>query len=512
MSQPYAKGGDRKKQALCKYFMRGNCTNPRCPYQHSKEAKSAAAVAVTNQQTGIMSTLLRLLFQKQQSNIYDSCTNTLNLTNLRACEDLKDVTTSINFNVMGFCDSLCGVIKETITTPPSILSIDDNNIQSPSHFFRAMEKHGIHVYVSAISARRNSIATTDFLQTLKGFSSLNEIALNDNPVVNIPDYRNIVKKALPQLAGLDMKSIDPMPLKLPWPVFPTDFDQGALAVLQFVEAFLHTDVNNAVEYYAAEATFSFVLSCQQAAFSNEKSAGEIAANATRSREVIKEVLSCQLRQKDMDHNIQKGVRSAALFRGRTMICGKLLEGLYHPSFAVSHELHPSPNIVMLGEGDSGVAIVSIHGKMTWTHRTCALVTITRNFSRTLQIVPNSGRWIIASDMLQLSPNSDDILLDCRCADRVSRASRKYGVDENVVKVVFGFCTNDWMVHQVLEDLKHCPMIVLEECAAVVGGDPTLGIAVARVATRRGLTAMESLSEFQSVSMDPSRVGELLPPQ
>jgi hypothetical protein len=217
----------------------------------------------------------------------------------------------------------------------------------------------------------------------------------------------------------------------------------------------------------------------------------------------------KVRQTDHDHNITKGVKTAAIFRGRTMACGKLSELLYPSEFTTAYSLHPHPQVSIIAHPP--VAVSSIHGVVQWTHNSQPSITITRNFVRTLCVTSDSsGRLLITNDMMELSCLDEEVLMDPRSSVRLQRYSRKYNVDVDVTSVVAQLATGDRDFCEMLEDLRGVPLAVLEECATFCGGDALMGVSLGRLVSRRHLTPLEAVEAFKSIGGDPSRLSEILP--
>jgi nuclear RNA export factor len=497
MSRPYTKSGSNK--APCKFFLRGQCRNKQCGFSHAKETASTASPA------NMMTAVLKLVFQKQHQTLYDVERNAVNLSCLRNCEDLNDVKSSIDFNTVAFCDAIASVIKASIVPPPSILAVDENEIKSLGHLFRSLEKYELHTHIVALSARKNKIVTTDFVNGLKSFSSLQELALNDNPVTDVDDYRAIIRRQLPLLVGLDMKSIDTDPLSLPWPAFPVPND-NCLPILHFVEAHSRAGMNQLPDFYCDDACFSLVLNSPQAALTAERDEH----SASIPKDVIRDIMACKLRQIDNDHNVIKGVKSQSMFRGRSMVCSKILECFYPQNFDVAMELHSCPQVTFI-EGETKLAVVTIHGHIMWRSQTCAMSIIRRRMSRTLTVLPPGadGRLLIANDLFAMfCADNEALLFDARGPQRLDRFSRRFDVHRSIVDETARTTLSDAELSTVLQQLRGVPLAVMEECASLVGGDAATAISVARLVLTKSLTPSQAVSAFDSIGRDNSRLTEL----
>ncbi|CCW60923.1 unnamed protein product [Phytomonas sp. EM1] len=464
MPQPYNKSNGKKTATKnystpCKYFQRGRCTNPRCPYLHVRASTDAATPGLnpkvettisSNVGVDIMKTMLRLFFEKQQNAIYNVEQGLLNLSHLGQHEDLRSVSSSINFNTKAFCKALCHCVHEICLPPPSALSLEGNSITTLSHLAAAMRDVGLDAALRVLSLAQNELETTEALRALRPFTHLVELRLAGNPIEERPEYRQGIIAEMPSLLVLDGTSTADPPLSLPWPqldgsAFPTAEEErggersgdivspleasyalvssSSLGVVEkSVLRFLHMNVFGPLEYdafssgrsrgnssvneladvYALQAALSLSLSCPEAAVATplKTSSGQ---NPSTDRTVIREIVGFRMRQTECDHNLTRGIRSPRVAVGRVRVCTQLEHWLYPPSFAVKHYVHSSMNVVNLGLGESyeGVVVATVHGVMAWCHRTTgprgknnsetnsdALV-ILRNFTRSFIIAPRS---------------------------------------------------------------------------------------------------------------------------
>lgn len=470
MSRPYKKGKGgggggaaiTKHNSPCKFFLRGNCSNQRCPYLHvrnqttirSAQHKDAAAQQ-SNGTVKVLSTMLKLFFEKQTQNIYDANSAMLNLSKLTAFEDLSSVASSINFNTRTFCVALCTCICELITPPPAILQLDDNSISGFHHFAKALEEAGLHTSLRALSLANNAITSSDVALELKHFTNLTEVNLVGNPCTTADDYKAKFKKYMPWLLGLDGASLAAPPLEMPWPRFfdPAEtaldladpagslvrrYDSTQKAILHFIQASvlnplemeptpgMLTGVDAVSDVYALNASFSLSLVSNDAAVSTpSRTAGGGVASA--QRDVVREIVGFRMRQTESNHNILLGLKSTTVAMGRTSVCAKLEHVLYPKNFVVGHYIHDSPDVAVLdnkGFGPNAVvgmkqplSVVTLHGVMLWRYRTTGsnadtehsallrdAIVIKRNFSRVLTVSSSEpGRWRIVNDMVTLYP-------------------------------------------------------------------------------------------------------------
>ncbi|CAM45460.1 conserved hypothetical protein [Leishmania braziliensis MHOM/BR/75/M2904] len=469
MSRPYKKskgaGGITKYNTPCKFFLRGSCSNQRCPYLHVRNqtvirstSHKEVAAQEGNGTVKVMSTMLKLFFEKQTQLIYNAETGMLNLSKLASYDDLSSVASSINFNTRTFCVALCTCIRELVSPPPAVLQLDRNELKGFHHLGKALEEAGLHASLRALSLAHNNITSTTIAQELKHFSNLTELSLVGNPVRENVDYKLNFKKCVPWLQGLDGESMAAPPLELPWPRFfdpkHTLTDEGSAAqgffssvrgydsiqkaLLHFIQSAvlnplemepapgLLTGVDAVSDVYALNATFTFSLVSTEAAVSTpSRTAGGSAAST--QRDVVREIVGFRMRQTESNHNVLLGLKSTTVAVGRTSVCAKLEHVLYPKNFVVGHYIHESPDVAVLdnkGFGPNAIvgmkqplSVITLHGVMLWRYRTTgsdadvqhasllrdALV-IKRNFSRVITVSSTEpDRWHIVNDMVTLFP-------------------------------------------------------------------------------------------------------------
>lgn len=463
MPNPYKKnkgiGKQGKQSTPCKYYLRGKCSNAHCPYLHSKTANHSVLKKEDEKDkslsTSVMSTMLKLFFEKQQTVIYNAENGMLNLNCLTQYSDLQSVATSINFQTQIFCQALCKCIA-LISPPPSAISMNENNITSFYHMAKAMEEENIHVTTRALSLAENKIADIHVAVELKKFSNLAEVDLSGNPVTQLEHYRKTFKKQLPWLLGLDRMELTVPPLTLPWPHFkdpvavdpqnnPAAYDDTQKHILQFVQqSILNTletepgsgqpsGVDAVSDHYALNASLTFCLTCPEASVSTPSRTVGGGKGVTNNNDVVREIVAFRLRQTEDNHNLIHGNKAQKVAMGRTQVCARLERWLYPKQFVVGHFIHSSPNVVVLDNHGCGpdmvvgikepVSVVTLHGVMMWRFRNAGpssnnsnktaqvtdlkdAIVIKRNFARTLTIsMTEAGRWHIVNDFVQLAPFS-----------------------------------------------------------------------------------------------------------
>ncbi|KAG5501521.1 hypothetical protein JKF63_03350 [Porcisia hertigi] len=469
MSRPYKAGkgavGTSKYNTPCKFFLRGSCSNKHCPYLHVRNQTAIRSVGhkevAAQQGSGtvkVMSTMLKLFFEKQMQIIYNVDAGMLNLSQLTSFEDLSSVASSINFNTRTFCVALCTCIRELVSPPPVILQLDHNGVKSFHYLGKAFEEAGLHTSLRALSLAHNSITSTDIAKELRHFSGLTEVNLVGNPVTDSVNYKLTFKKYVPWLQGLDGESMTAPPLEMPWPrffdptlppadaisagdVFPSGarcYDSTQKAALHFIQSSLLnplemepgrgllTGVDAVSDVYALNATFTFSLVSSEAAVSTpSRTAGGDAASA--QRDVVREIVGFRMRQTESNHNVLFGLKSTTAAIGRTSVCAKLEHVLYPKNFVVGHYIHDSPDVAVLdnkGFGPNAIVgmkqpltVITLHGAMLWRYRTSGsdadvqhsnlmrdAIVIKRNFTRVITVSSTDpGRWHIVNDMVTLYP-------------------------------------------------------------------------------------------------------------
>lgn len=563
MSAPYKK--KKGPSAVpCIFFKKGMCSNPNCRFLHVQgkgTGENSGVIGVasagnksTDTATSLLSTMLRLVFEKQQLQVYDASTGMLNLTELKNLQDLKDVSSSINFNTQSFCHALCTTIKSLIVPPPSAMLLKGNEINSVFHLASQLEKADLHLSLRALSLEANQIKAMEGVQDLKRFSNLQELVLLGNPVTQRDDYRAAIKKAMPFLLGLDGDAIVAPPLFLPWPRFAgAQYTDAQRHVLQFVQCSLLSPLEGELaaagtrgvdavsDVYAQNALLTISLSSPAAAVGSlSRTAGGTLTAASHGA-AVREISAFRLKQMGSNHNLLHGVKSSVVACGRTKVCSQLEHWLYPRNFAVQHFVHSTASASFMDNsyltGPSPVAmkvpvtVVTLHGIMTWTYPNSQTssnqkpVVIQRNFSRVLSVLQSeAGRWLIANDMVSLYPFAGDatetitnnggshvgekmnaavsechILFDPRIdRTRAKLLGRQKDVPAEVVLALSQHVHNDAELITVLNDIRGVPLSVFEQCAQLTGENVLESIQVCRIGNRFGLAPQDGLELLRRV--------------
>ncbi len=558
MATPYSKSSSLPP--VCRFHQQGSCTKTNCQFRHiisgrascpsavlptvnaspAGTARPAAIVPRPGQVSdGVLGTVLRLLFEKQQVSIYDPFKHALHLNAFRSCPDLRDITSAVDFNVASFCESLCRIIAEVVRPAPTLISIDDNHIRSLHHFARALERHGLHAGLRGLSARGNMIDTTDFTNQLKGFVNLGELVLIGNPVTRRPEYKKKVRLHLPNLQGLDMESIHPAPLRLPWPVDcsmmspagRTTYADARVALLSLLNEHFFSPLpqpggtDAVVPLYAPSATFALTLE------DINTCALQPPTTQSTSAEIVKIVMQIRQRMIGSDANSIRGVRNGNHVVGPSEIVARMCSTLFPSAsdkIAVRQSLHPSPSVEFL-EGEHvkvPMAIVTAHGVLEWSLPQFRNVPPQRRpFVRTLALVLDSGArlgWLITSDSMLLTKPPQERLLGSTAEEITANAmlfnasaparldffSRQCGVTVDVARAAAAQCSSDAQLKEVLTDLSYASESLLAECAAVAAGDTRAAIAVARVANQLSVAPSAAAERLQTAAAgggDPAQL-------
>ncbi len=93
------------------------------------------------------------------------------------------------------------------------------NITNADHLLSCLKKHSFHTSLRALDLSYNDIESLRFLFLLRSTFSeqLLFLSLRDNPITMKPDFREQVKRTLPNIVSLDGIKIRSKPLGLPYP-------------------------------------------------------------------------------------------------------------------------------------------------------------------------------------------------------------------------------------------------------------------------------------------------------
>ena len=442
-------------------------------------------------QSNVLTTMLRLVFEK---NAQVFVNGVVNLNNFKQCGDLQSVTSSIDFNTKSFCQSLCSVIKDFYSAP-QFISIENNNVTSLHHFLDALIQYDLHSTLKGLDVANNGLKSLDFLKAMRRFENLHELKFEGNPVTQQADYLQKIRKAVPQLLGIDGVAVQRPPLGLPWPVAGQRSEDMTQILIHLDTNLFQTiaarGVDAAVGAYHTNATFTltlapdFHLACRTE--NNDKQAG-------------KDLAQFKNRQKDKDRNLIASQHITRVAIGRAKVCSALIDSIYPKNVAVLHELDTNADIVPLQAGvKTPLVMVSMHGVMKWKHNNQSETDKFLNaasFDRTFTMIHDGTGWSITNDLVHLRKHRGEAIMLPKSASRVQALSRKYNVDPNLVLGACEMASSDGELDPILTDLQ-LPGEILAQCAQVAGNDVKATILVSRVVSHYRLQpqfAMQALRE------------------
>ena len=499
---PYHKPSASK--IVCKYYLQGGCTREKCPFEHSMPSSKGILGRGPAAPSGVLVTMLKLVFEKQQHIIFDNESNTLNLSLFKKCDDVRDVLSSIDFNVMTFCDALCKTVKECIGSP-RFIKVDGNNIKSLMHFLNALKHYELHVSLAGLSAADNDISTLDFATQLKSFPNLVEIVFLGNPVTRLDSYRSSIRKYLPRLLGLDKEPLQRPPLSLPWPIFPNLGPQESRVLITLEERLFQClacqGVDGVADLYSPSCYFSLSLATPTSSWTSEKKS-----------DALKDIVNTRLKQQDNNHNLTIGQKSTSVGVGRTEALSKMSHCLYPSQFSVSHVLHRAATVSFFGDlVPFPFAVATVSGAIHWQHKRCPDVRISRCFSRCFTLMLNVENEIscITNDAVLLSPLLDEPFFFAANASRVEKVSRRFSLPGTVVESIVAECSNDLELNLTLEDLASIPQDALQQCMDLAGQVAVNWINAARIVSRTGMTPGNAYVLLQQLDFDMSKVDSIV---
>lgn len=473
----------RKDRVPCRQHLQGNCTRgAACRYLHADKRETTRSSALT--------AVLRLVFEKQSSAIFEDNGRILNLSNLAKCPDLEKMAASISFDQVAFCDALCEVIRDTTgLASVSVIRLDDNGIKSLHYFCKALERADLHNGVRALSVANNAINTFEFIKHLKPLENLREVILTGNPIADHADYRTSIRKQMPQLEGLDGEGINRPPLALPWPK-ADEHDPAALQVLQAVESALFSVLENGGSvdslsgHYADDAIFSLVCGSDATV-----KAPTLPADVARRNQIVRDFVGMKMAQSDRDNNA-KQVRTVKTARGRTDVCSALRSTLYPRTMYVRHQLASNAEVTALQTGIKAPPLhaITFHGTLQWRHKEQPedSAPVTRHFDRSLMIQVNesAGTFCIYNDAVTLRPdeNGGEPLWSAQGEARCAKLAEEYKLPTDVVHAIVAQGASDQDVDAAAKEIAPLGPELFTACVQTVG-DITGAVTLARVHAR-----------------------------
>lgn len=518
MPEPYRKKNVVPSQ-VCKYFQQGKCYNKRCPYLHVKSDPRVSTEAKGSE--AILAAMLKLFFEKQQHNIYNKETGIFNLSDLSSYNELKTISSSLNFNSTFFCNTLCACIRDTIIPPPSVYQFDSNSIKSIFPLADAFRQNHLCEDVRALSFASNEIKILIVVEHLKVFSRLQEVVFTNNPVALLPDYRDKLKKEIVSLFNIDGSPARALPLALPWPKFYvscTEKHSSAAAnprflvhtaleenLIQFIRSSIieplekSGGVDAVSDSYSRSAVFS--ISFEADAVISSSTIG----STTLQRNVVRDIVAFRLRQREMNHNLLLKGKSHLIALGRTQVCTTLQDVLYPKNFSVSQWIHPSIDVTVLDSVEEvpgtallreSFSLIVLHGVISWAHQPSSLsCVIRRSFTRVFTVTMGErGGWEVTNDAISLrayhfddsvNPQSSGVLYtpwkDILFARRLAVS---FDVPEPVVfsliNCLEGCIENEAQLAAILGDLSSIPLSQYEYNASLLNGSQLASIMLCRL--------------------------------
>lgn len=523
---------------VCKFFLRGSCSNKRCRYLHVRDVPSSTS-APSSAGSDVLITVLKLLFEKERDNIImqDSTGVVLQLSSMANYVCLVSIQKSIDFNSKVFCDSLGRCIQEVcFPSLPRGYILDGNGIRSVLHLVNSFRYYGLADHVAALSLANNPLDSLDFVQHLKHFSNLREIvgagSMCGEEAMSV---RDAIKSNLPSVMSIDGRSARAAPMSLPWPLHYrsqfTDGSTGSAALshdplqanlYQFITSSVLCPLEKAdMETVSDAYSLSAMLSIS---FCDNNSAVSSGDGSLLDRDAVRDVVALRLRQNDANHNVVlKSAKSSVVAVGRADVCAALMNLVYSNKFTVTHRIHDSVNVAVMDGHDASfclpqpVSIVTIHGILSWTHAPATIskhgetFSIRRCFSRTFTVsTADSGRWHVVNDMLSLYPLSvgeQEVaelpnILYMPAVDRrlARRFAAQYSVPEPVVSLLVSTVSSDAHLASILVDLSHIGLSDFDSCAGLLDGDPLGGIMLCRLRAKFGVAEERGVELVRSVGL------------
>lgn len=438
----------------------------------------------SNQSKSVLTTMLKLVFEKQQATIC-SAEGVLMLNNFRECPDLASVKQSIDFNTAAFCESLVAVIQECVPNA-SFISLDSNHISSLNYFLESLQKRNMHDSIRGISAANNHIKDFSAVHKLSKFRNMSEVRFAGNPFASQAGYRSTLTKKVPGLLGIDGEGVQRAPLGLPWPLAAT-YTTSDQEMLMNLEGFINSLATNGPDacsaQYNVECVFS--LNCPSEASFN---------CGSKNKEVSNALASLRTAIRDRDRNLVKvtGNSATKAATGRSAVCVALTKCLYPKRFGITQTLDSNADVQILAAGQ-GVkvqqAIITIHGKITWHHELLPSneTPVSMTFDRTFCMYFDEAQgWMITNDCVTLRHANTLPTLMCQSEARLESVAKSNGVPPVVVGVIAASASSDAELIPAVQEVAMVGETILNECYAAANQDAAGAVSVARLIARTNI--------------------------
>jgi hypothetical protein len=442
----------------------------------------------------VLEALLKLVFEKQQSSLFDPNLGMLNLSNLSQCEDIAGKT--VDFNSATFCKTLVSVIKQKVGNP-RFINANNNNIKSLSFFLKALIDAKVHDSIGGLSLANNKIGQQDFIPFLAKFSSLQEIVLAGNPVRNQSGLVPFLRKKIPTLLGIDGESIVRQPLSLPWPK-RSNFDDNQRFMLEMIESNLLQQLSkkqfeSAVSLFSENALFSFCVPKE----------GLFNAGVKGDHKAVQGDFGKF--KGDLTHNSRSVIESGRLNNlatNRISIAHSLRQNLYRDDFNVMHQLSANASVVFFDVPLMKIptCVLTVHGRILWQH--CKVQSEERIlcFDRTFSLTFVEGSWSITSDLVTIRANSAEPLFFADNPSKLLALERTLSIPHEVAAAMVKQCASDLEFSRLLDGVGS-PQLLME-CCKVSNNNFDHAVLAARIATARQTDAQTAYNQLAANNFAP----------
>ncbi|XP_033638109.1 nuclear RNA export factor 1-like [Asterias rubens] len=230
------------------------------------------------------------------SDRYDPSTKSLNLSQLIQDQGLKSKGVNNVLNRPQVMETVVMIISENI---PEVLSIDlsNNKLYSLTIFSKLAEKA---TSLRSLNLAKNVMRGEADLENIKDFP-LEDLILEDNPIVQRSNYTSIVRRCFPKMMRLDGKELPPpitfdleTPTVLP-PVQHSFFGNEAIKkildkfISQYFTVFDSGDRQQFIEIYHEQSCFSLTTQAVSGGPSYLKKYFSISRNLLRIKEPSQEL-------------------------------------------------------------------------------------------------------------------------------------------------------------------------------------------------------------------------------